>query len=63
MYLFLCFSGVSVNVQDLTPSCAGALYGTSKLLFSYYHFFKCICQIFWFSLTGFMNMMGAFMGA
>uniref|UniRef100_A0A3B3VB72 Solute carrier family 17 member 9 n=1 Tax=Poecilia latipinna TaxID=48699 RepID=A0A3B3VB72_9TELE len=25
-HCFVCFSGVSVNVQDLTPSCAGALY-------------------------------------
>lgn len=29
-WFFLCFSGASVNVQDLTPSCAGALYGTYK---------------------------------
>ena len=28
--LFLCFRGVAVNVQDLTPSCAGALYGEDK---------------------------------
>lgn len=25
--MFFCCSGVSVNVQDLAPSCAGALFG------------------------------------
>lgn len=25
--LYLFYSGVSVNVQDLAPSCAGALFG------------------------------------
>lgn len=35
--VFVFYSGVSVNVQDLAPSCAGALFGTFKKLFS-----KCI---------------------
>lgn len=31
--MFIFYSGVSVNVQDLAPSCAGALFGKSENTF------------------------------
>lgn len=35
LVFFSLFSGVSVNVQDLAPSCAGALFGNVYILYLY----------------------------
>lgn len=55
-----------MNVQDLTPSCAGALFGESLSVFMCHKTDNLFANRHLinisFSATGFMNMCGAFMG-
>lgn len=66
--VYLYCSGVSVNVQDLAPSCAGALFGKSEKAFTHstlqqvsMMFSKCFMLVSE-SLPGVMNTCGAFSG-
>lgn len=60
------FRGVSVNVQDLAPSCAGALYGQPRFISRHRadgnSLFLRFNLVFLSFSTGFMNTVGALMG-
>lgn len=48
------YSGVTVNVHDLAPTCAGALFGKSSTFYMVMHHFACFIEE--------VNIVGSYQG-